>query len=524
MTIQNIAKKLKKTRSSLRSIFIKGLRHPLITYIITLPVFGIDNPIKELPLLWHHPNGQINHCGKSALNFLEDDLNHGIVDQETPGKKISIKESLLEKDAHITTKILDRIKSVTTGQSKPSILGSKKARLTTQDIKPKDVLTYVFATDPQCHLLNHLGIPNPQYQRLKNILSEYMELEEEFRKLDFNDLPLQLDDQHRFIKTLKKVLWYYGEMDSDPTHPKDFDPSTVQAIKSLQRYLGLSPDGIVGQGTYDKILSSLNHRIAQIIVNMERWRWYPLSMGDKYALVNIPSYELYTFEDGRITNTIKAIVGMESRPTPLLISTMSKVILNPAWTLPPIIVQDKVQQTGGSLSALRSMNYQITDLDGRYIDNPDFYDVRQIRITVPPGPYNGLGGYMFYVKNDMAIYPHGTNQPDKFKYMKRTFSSGCIRLEKPEKIAMWSLQNNSKQKWSLDDLKRRVSENKTVTIDFNQDINFYVAYATVFIDDNGGSTFYEDPYGIDTTMIKALGIKDRISKRNRHKNGGSDGT
>ena len=50
---------------------------------------------------------------------------------------------------------------------------------------------------------------------------------------------------------------------------------------------------------------------AEIIANMERWRWLPRDLGDERVEVNIPDFELAVVRDGEVTHRTRVIVGKE---------------------------------------------------------------------------------------------------------------------------------------------------------------------------------------------------------------------
>ena len=67
----------------------------------------------------------------------------------------------------------------------------------------------------------------------------------------------------------------------------------------------------------------------RIRLNMDRWRWLPRDLGDKYIIVNVPGFHATLVENGVNRWKQRAIAGKLSTPTPQLNATAIGVILNP---------------------------------------------------------------------------------------------------------------------------------------------------------------------------------------------------
>src|SRR5262249_30479486 len=116
-----------------------------------------------------------------------------------------------------------------------------------------------------------------------------------------------------------------------------FDRPLVAAVRTFQSRSGLSPDGVIGQGTRDALNVAVQQRIDQIVVNMERRRWPPGNLGARHVVVNIPAFELALVEDGKVTRRMPVIVGRPERMTPVLASEITQLVFNPYWRVPPTI-------------------------------------------------------------------------------------------------------------------------------------------------------------------------------------------
>ena len=72
-----------------------------------------------------------------------------------------------------------------------------------------------------------------------------------------------------------------------------------EAVKVFQRRHGLHRRRVLGRDVVAEMNVPVEHRIAQIRMNMERWRWLPRDLGNRYILVNIPEMRLDVYEGSR---------------------------------------------------------------------------------------------------------------------------------------------------------------------------------------------------------------------------------
>src|SRR5690606_15879810 len=92
------------------------------------------------------------------------------------------------------------------------------------------------------------------------------------------------------------------DLDKNVTEGGDFnvyDEKTEKAIADFQSRHGILEDGEVGPETIRMLNASVESRIAQISLNMERLRWMPSEIGEHYVWVNIPDYQLKIVNKGK---------------------------------------------------------------------------------------------------------------------------------------------------------------------------------------------------------------------------------
>ena len=111
----------------------------------------------------------------------------------------------------------------------------------------------------------------------------------------------------RELKDLRARLAASGDLAS--AKGDEFDGGLEAAVRRMQARYGREPDGIVAATELAELNVSAGHRLQQIELNMERWRWLPKSLGGRYLAVNIPEYALHVYEGGKDVLDMRVVVG-----------------------------------------------------------------------------------------------------------------------------------------------------------------------------------------------------------------------
>ena len=113
-------------------------------------------------------------------------------------------------------------------------------------------------------------------------------------------------------------------------------------LKGLQQRHGLAATGIVDRATLEALNVSVEDRIRQIELNLERWRWQGWSPSGRTILVNVPTFELHAYEDAREALTMRVITGAGDTQTPVFAEEMNQVVFSPHWNVPANILETEV--------------------------------------------------------------------------------------------------------------------------------------------------------------------------------------
>jgi len=254
----------------------------------------------------------------------------------------------------------------------------------------------------------------PPYQRLKQVLKHYRQLEKQpmpfllfshsIEPGDKNPNIIHLKDKLQILGFLEKCPQWRAESNSctqiesdqlhlqneqnvsdyhadrenlnkdtlieqpqasteilSPTVAEDlYAGAVVDAVKQFQRQHGLAADGVIGSKTLEALNTPIRQRITQLELAMEHWRWLPpLKQELPLILVNIPAYHLWVYQNSDLSQPakldMKVIVGMaKENQTPVFMGRLQYLEFGPYWNIPwKIAVKEilpKIQQDPGYLA------------------------------------------------------------------------------------------------------------------------------------------------------------------------------
>ena len=269
-----------------------------------------------------------------------------------------------------------------------------------------------------------------------------------------------------------------------------FDGDLDALVRQFQSHHGITEDGIVGPETLREMNVSAADRARQIAVNMERWRWMPESLGDRYAIVNIAAFRFDVFEEDRSVMSMKTVVGKEYTKTPFFAARIREVLVNPWWNVPDSIAAKELWPKQRRDPSYFSREHLIVT-DGR---------IRQ-----RPGPWNSLGRLKFNMPNNYDVYLHDTPAKELFERPFRAFSHGCIRLERPLDLAAYLLRDQPE--WSAAVIESAIESGQERTIRLKEEMPVYVLYWTAWVGDDGHMEFHRDHYERDAALAAALSAR-----------------
>ena len=355
----------------------------------------------------------------------------------------------------------------------------------------------------------------PFYQRMKTLLADYQARAEK-EGGGYPTVPagptLRLGMQDGRVAQLRNRLQASGELNDTPAeNPNMFDEQLEQAVRRFQENANIDVDGAVGAGTLAALNVSLQSRIDQIRVNMERIRWIFRDIRDNknFILVNIAGFKTYLVRGHQIVWETRSQVGRTYRKTPVFRADMSFVQFNPTWTVPPGILRRDV------LPKIKEDRNYLVEKDMKLIDNktgkeidPASIDWDNLsgrgfpyQVVQQPGPENSLGEVKFIFPNNHFVFLHDTPSKQNFDRSVRMFSSGCVRIENPFEFAELVL---NKPEWDQAEIQKTLDSGRIKTVYLDYTLPVLVLYWTVETIGDDGPKFLPDVYDRDGPILKAL--------------------
>lgn len=292
---------------------------------------------------------------------------------------------------------------------------------------------------------------------------------------------------------------------------EEFDTELAAAVARFQVLHGLTPDAVVGRATLRILNEPVQAQIEKIIVNLERWRWLPENLGERYVIVNIAGFNMDLIEQGETSLSMRVVVGRPYRRTPVFSGNMTYLVLNPSWEVPRnIAVRDKLPLIKADPAYLGRQGYALLQgwgADERVIDpaSVDWDSITagnfRFRLRQRPGELNALGRVKFMFPNTHAVYLHDTPSRELFAQASRSFSSGCIRLEQPLELAERLLSGSDN--WRRPDIDRTVQGGKETVVKLPQSIPVHLLYWTAWADTDA-IQFRDDIYERDVRVMREL--------------------
>ncbi|MEZ4483780.1 MAG: L,D-transpeptidase family protein [Syntrophotaleaceae bacterium] len=363
-------------------------------------------------------------------------------------------------------------------------------------------------------LLQDMLPDHPGYRRLRDYLAAYRQLAASGGWPQLPKGPLvRPGDKDWRLPWVRQHLVQVGDLHPAYASADDFfDQATADALVYYQARHGLKADAVLGPETVLALNVSIEERIRQIEINLERWRWLARDLGSRYLAVNIADFRLDVVEEGATVLSMPVVVGTDYRRTPVFSGQLRYLDFAPYWNVPSTILrEDKLPLIKADLNYLASHHYEIVSQRKGKVEPVDPKTIDWEGVTAEtfpgmlrqkPGPWNPLGRVKFMFPNKFHVYMHDTPERHLFERKRRSYSSGCIRLERPGDLALYLLQRQ--EGWDPQRVEAALTAEEPLRVLLDEPVPVHILYRTAWVDEQGGLQFRNDIYQRDALLYAAL--------------------
>jgi murein L,D-transpeptidase YcbB/YkuD len=355
------------------------------------------------------------------------------------------------------------------------------------------------------------------YRRAETALAAYLKLasEGDGDPLPMPEKAIRPGKAYAGMPQLIRRLRQLGDLAADPGTPTDSDiyqGAAVAAVERFQRRHGLDVDGRLGPQTVARLNLPLSLRVAELRYALERYRWIPSDFPEPPIVVNIPEFRLHTIAaQGEPSLSMGVVVGKAYRSqTPVFADKMRYVVFRPYWNVPPSIQRHElIPKVRRNRNYLADNDFEVVDGSERVVTSGRVSDAvldglvsGELRIRQIPGDTCSVGLIKFVFPNRHNVYLHGTPAMELFSRARRDFSHGCIRVEDPVALAAWVLRD--RPEWTVERIRAAMEGDDNVQVNLTHPIPVLILYSTAVVEPDGEVRFFDDIYGYDEQMDKAL--------------------
>lgn len=381
-------------------------------------------------------------------------------------------------------------------------------RETRADSAAEALANMLRATSPWDELQQYIVRP-PVYSALR---AQYMAYRDIAANGGWPEIPagdtIRPGDSDPRISVIAERLAVSGDIDAAGLATDTLDARLEAAVRRFQARHGLTADGIIGRGTLAAMNVPATERLETIRVNLERLRWLADDIEEEMVIVNIAGFEAYLLKRGEAVWGTRVQVGRTYRQTPVFRDEITYLAINPTWTVPrSIATRDILPQLQEDPAYLIERGFDVRDRSGDNVD-PTSIDWDSLSsnnfpytLVQRPGAYNALGQVKFMFPNEYAVYLHDTPSRYLFEREARTFSSGCIRTERPFELAELLL---SPQGWDQARIQAVLDSGELTNVVLETPMPVMLTYFTARTDNDGTLLFFPDVYARDQRISEGL--------------------
>lgn len=321
--------------------------------------------------------------------------------------------------------------------------------------------------------------------------------------------PLKLGDTDSRIPAIRTRLIVSGDfVSARDRDSSEFNTRLHDAVVRFQTRHGLPNEGYLGKQTITALNVRADVRLGQLRTNLERNRSLrAVSEEARAVVVNVPGFELYAMNHGRVELASRVVAGRVDRKTPQISAKILGVDILPTWRVPPgIAKRDMMPKLRQDPNYFLRENFSVIRASDNVAIDPLTVDwsspnAPQVRFEQAPGAKNALGLIRIDMPNTHTVYLHDTPLKKLFDRASRPFSSGCVRVQRISELAHWLAAPQTEL--DMNRLAGIVQSSKPQSIRLASPVSVHLIYLTAWVGSDGEVNFREDIYKKDGASPRA---------------------
>lgn len=434
-------------------------------------------------------------------------------------------DDLAQFDAAMTVSVMRYISDLRIGRVNPTRFNFD---INTQEKKydlPGFVSDNAVDSEDVPKLIRSVEPDSDRYRETEEALARYLTLQHQQettpalqQPLPTVAKPVAVGGTYPAAAQLATRLQLEGDLTSDPSadpSAQTYSADLAEGVKHFQERHGYTMDGKLTPQTIAALNVPMSIRVHQLNDSLERWRWLPNEYVNSPLMVNLPEFVLRGYrEDHTLDFTMKVVVGkvVGEHETPVFTHEMKYLIFRPYWNVPMSIIKKELtphlEKSG--IGYLASKNFETVDSKGQLVV-ASAAEVERGGVVVreKPGPKNSLGLVKFMFPNEYDIYLHSTPSPELFERTRRDFSHGCVRVQRPDELAVWVLnRGQAGTDWDLAKVQDAMNGDgesyNNHAVSLKKPIPIAIFYLTANVEERGDVHFFDDIYGYDKSLEALL--------------------
>ncbi len=480
-------------------------------------------------LVWVQ-NDRVRPQALAVIQVLQNANSRGLDPEDYDGSRWAVRlakqtrhpseEDLVSFDTALTVSAMRYVRAIHAGRVNPKEfdfqLDNGDNQFSRADFIQNKVVN---AADPAAEI-QKLEPPYPGYRKLLALLPVYEEMarKDDGGKLLTTAKTVRPGQPYGSLARLGKFLQLIGDIplsaQLDP-NATIYEGALVNGVRHYQDRHGEEPTGLLDARTINELNTPPENRINQIRLTLERWRWIRRSFPQPPVVVNLPEYRLRAMNpDGTVAFYKNVIIGKAyGHKSPVFEKEIQYVVFRPYWEIPPSIQRNEiVPHIEKDADYLAKHELEVITTKGELVTekavSPETLSglkSGRLMLRQKPGPTNSLGLVKIIFPNPENVYLHGTDEPKLFSSDIRDLSHGCIRVEQPGDFVAWVLRNNPG--WDLERVKAAMNGDKdNLRVNLAKPIPVLIVYGTAAVNEENQIRFFDDIYGYDAELQKALAV------------------